>query len=136
MSAADIIREQAARHGITRVTDVWLEVGALADVEESALHFSFDIACRDTVAQGCTLHIDVIPAQAWCWDCSREAEIMQHAGCCPHCGSERLRISEGLSAGKKAWKVSEYHPAAAFSSQRANCCMAGVSVRDCNRVSQ
>ncbi|EKS6468976.1 TPA: hydrogenase maturation nickel metallochaperone HypA, partial [Escherichia coli] len=44
---------------------------------------------------GCTLHIDVIPAQAWCWDCSREAEIMQHAGCCPHCGSERLRISEG-----------------------------------------
>ncbi|HCR3557262.1 hydrogenase maturation nickel metallochaperone HypA [Morganella morganii] len=95
MSAADIIREQAEQHGIARVTDVWLEVGALADVEESALHFCFDIACRDTVAQGCTLHIDVIPAQAWCWDCSREAEIMQHGGCCPHCGSERLRISEG-----------------------------------------
>ena len=61
MSAADIIREQAEQHGIARVTDVWLEVGALADVEESALHFCFDIACRDTVAQGCTLHIDVIP---------------------------------------------------------------------------
>ncbi|MBW5405487.1 hydrogenase maturation nickel metallochaperone HypA [Morganella morganii] len=95
MSAADIICEQAAQHGITRVTDVWLDVGALADVEESALHFCFDIACRDTLAQSCTLHIDIIPAQAWCWDCSREAEIMQHAGCCPHCGSERLRISEG-----------------------------------------
>ncbi|ELI3251950.1 hydrogenase maturation nickel metallochaperone HypA, partial [Escherichia coli] len=71
LGAADIIREQAEQHGIARVTDVWLEVGALADVEESALHFCFDIACRDTVAQGCTLHIDVIPAQAWCWDCSR-----------------------------------------------------------------
>ncbi|HCR7371328.1 TPA: hydrogenase maturation nickel metallochaperone HypA [Shigella flexneri] len=104
LGAADIIREQAEQHGIARVTDVWLEVGALADVEESALHFCFDIACRDTVAQGCTLHIDVIPAQAWCWDCSREAEIMQHAGCCPHCGSERLRISEGDFCGKRLYQ--------------------------------
>lgn len=95
MSAADIIREQAQEHGITRVTDVWLEIGALADVEESALRFAFDIACRDTVAQGCTLHIDIIPAQAWCWDCSRVVSVMQHATACPHCHGEHLRVSDG-----------------------------------------
>lgn len=95
MNAAEIIREQAQKHGIRQVTDVWLEIGALADVEESALRFAFDIACRDTVAQGCTLHIDIIPAQAWCWDCSWAVSVMQHASACPHCHGERLRVSDG-----------------------------------------
>ncbi len=63
-SAVEIIQQQAEQHGVARVTGVWLEIGALSCVEERAVRFSFDIACRGTLAQGCELHIDYRPAQA------------------------------------------------------------------------
>lgn len=70
-SAVEIIQRQAEQHDVKRVTAVWLEIGALSCVEESAVRFSFEIVCHGTVAQGCDLHIVYKPAQAWCWDCSR-----------------------------------------------------------------
>lgn len=56
-SAVEIIQRQAEQHDVKRVTAVWLEIGALSCVEESAVRFSFEIVCRGTVAQGCDLHI-------------------------------------------------------------------------------
>ncbi len=44
-SAVEIIQQQAEQHGVARVTGVWLEIGAPC-VEERAVRFSFDIACR------------------------------------------------------------------------------------------
>ena len=66
-SAVEIIQRQAEQHDVKRVTAVWLEIGALSCVEESAVRFSFEIVCHGTVAQGCDLHIVYKPAQAWCW---------------------------------------------------------------------
>lgn len=68
-SAVEIIQRQAEQHDVKRVTAVWLEIGALSCVEESAVRFSFEIVCHGTVAQGCDLHIVYKPA-SWCWDCS------------------------------------------------------------------
>ena len=83
-SAVEIIQRQAEQHDVKRVTAVWLEIGALSCVEESAVRFSFEIVCHGTVAQGCDLHIVYKPAQAWCWDCSQVVEIHQHdAQCLP-----------------------------------------------------
>lgn len=56
-SAVEIIQRQAEQHDVKRVTAVWLEIGALSCVEESAVRFSFEIVCHGTVAQGCDLHI-------------------------------------------------------------------------------
>ncbi len=67
-SAVEIIQRQAEQHDVKRVTAVWLEIGALSCVEESAVRFSFEIVCHGTVAQGCDLHIVY---KARCWDCSR-----------------------------------------------------------------
>lgn len=57
-SAVEIVQQQAEQHGVKRVTGVWLEIGTLSCVEESAVRFSFDIVCQGTLAQGCELHID------------------------------------------------------------------------------
>lgn len=62
-SAVEIIQRQAEQHDVKRVTAVWLEIGALSCVEESAVRFSFEIVCHGTVAQGCDLHIVYKPAQ-------------------------------------------------------------------------
>ena len=91
-SAVEIIQRQAEQHDVKRVTAVWLEIGALSCVEESAVRFSFEIVCHGTVAQGCDLHIVYKPAQAWCWDCSQVVEIHQHDAQCPLCHGERLRV--------------------------------------------
>lgn len=54
-SAVEIIQRQAEQHDVKRVTAVWLEIGALSCVEESAVRFSFEIVCHGTVAQGCVI---------------------------------------------------------------------------------
>ncbi len=79
-SAVEIIQRQAEQHDVKRVTAVWLEIGALSCVEESAVRFSFEIVCHGTVAQGCDLHIVYKPAQAWCWDCSQVVEMSPPCG--------------------------------------------------------
>ncbi|HAU5606234.1 hydrogenase maturation nickel metallochaperone HypA [Citrobacter koseri] len=104
-SAVEIIQQQAEQHGVTRVTGVWLEIGALSCVEESAVRFSFDIVCQGTLAQGCALHIDYKLAQAWCWDCSQAVEITQHDAQCPHCQGDRLRVDTGDSLKVKSIEV-------------------------------
>ncbi len=45
-SAVEIIQRQAEQHDVKRVTAVWLEIGALSCVEESAVRFSFEIVCH------------------------------------------------------------------------------------------
>lgn len=96
-NAVEIIEQQARQNGASKVTGVWLEVGVLACVEESALRFGFDIACRDTLAEGCALHILHKPAQAWCWNCSQSVEITRHDECplC-HCPTLHIEHSEGV----------------------------------------
>lgn len=85
-----ILEQQAREHGAKRVTGVWLELGAGACVEESALQFGFDITCQGTLAEGCQLHILSLPLQAWCWSCSQSVEPTQE-GACPHCQSPALQ---------------------------------------------
>ena len=104
-SAVKIIQRQAEQHDVKRVTAVWLEIGALSCVEESAVRFSFEIVCHGTVAQGCDLHIVYKPAQAWCWDCSQVVEIHQHDAQCPLCHGERLRVDTGDSLIVKSIEV-------------------------------
>lgn len=38
-SAVEIIEQQARQHQVKKVTGVWLEIGALSCIEESALRF-------------------------------------------------------------------------------------------------
>ncbi|TBL60196.1 hydrogenase maturation nickel metallochaperone HypA [Hafnia alvei] len=96
-SAFDIIEQQAQANNVKRVTGVWLEIGALSCIEESAVHFCFEIVCRGSVAEGCALHITTQPAQAWCWDCSQAITVSAHDAGCPHCQSHNLRVDSGDS---------------------------------------
>lgn len=86
----DILEQQARAHDAKRVTGVWLELGAQACVEESALRFSFDIACQGSRAEGCQLHLTVRASCAWCWNCNQSVELTQE-GICPHCQSPSVQ---------------------------------------------
>ncbi|TCP97235.1 hydrogenase nickel incorporation protein HypA/HybF [Cricetibacter osteomyelitidis] len=91
----EIIEQQCRDHNVKQVTDLWVEIGALSCVESSALEFCFEISCKDTVAEGCKLHLIPIAAQAWCWHCKKMVEIQAHHDCCPICQSPHLQRQSG-----------------------------------------
>ncbi len=97
--ALELIEQQAVRHNARKVTAVWLKIGAFSCVERSALEFCFDLICRDSLAEGCELHIEQQDAECWCPECQQYVTLLsQRVRQCPHCGCDHLNIvaDEGL----------------------------------------
>ena len=90
-----VLEEQATVQQYHRVKTVWLEVGALSTIDIPAMEFSFDVVCRNTLADGCQLTIVPIPGNAWCMQCASHVEIQQRYDACPQCGSYQLQITQG-----------------------------------------
>jgi len=91
--AVELMESYAQQNHARRVTAVWLEVGAFSCVEISALAFCFDLVCRETLAEGCQLHIHQQEAECWCHDCQQYVTLLtQKVRLCPHCHGSHLRI--------------------------------------------
>ncbi|MGM7969773.1 hydrogenase maturation nickel metallochaperone HypA [Yersinia enterocolitica] len=105
LSTLELIEKQARLNDATRITAVWLEIGALSCIEESALRFSFEAASRKTLAENCQLHLSTLPAVAWCWECSNSVAIERHDAGCPHCGSHALQVESGSNLQVKQIEV-------------------------------
>lgn len=90
-----VLETTATQQQFTQVKTVWLEIGALAGVEVSALEFAFEVVRRGTLADQAQLVIINLPAQAWCMPCAQVVEIRQRFEACPHCGSYQLQVSAG-----------------------------------------
>ncbi|AUP76368.1 hydrogenase maturation nickel metallochaperone HypA [Enterobacter sp. EA-1] len=91
--ALEVIEQQARANGARRVTGVWLKVGAFSCVETEALTFCFDLVCRGSPAEGCTLHIEEQQAECWCESCQQYVTLLtQRVRRCPQCHSDQLHI--------------------------------------------
>ena len=104
-SAVEIVQQQAEQHGVKRATGVWLEIGRSPALKRAPFVSVSTSSAQGTLAQGCELHIDYKPAQAWCWDCSQVVEITQHDAQCPQCQGDRLRVDAGDSLKVKSIEV-------------------------------
>ncbi|HBO38449.1 MAG TPA: hydrogenase maturation nickel metallochaperone HypA [Pasteurellaceae bacterium] len=91
----DIVERQCREHKVKKVTDLWLEIGALSCVEQSSLAFCFEISGKGTPMENCKLHFILIPAQAYCWQCQKIVEIQAYQDCCPVCGGIHLQRQSG-----------------------------------------
>lgn len=97
-SALEIMEQNAKAQGAKRITSVWIEIGALSCVEPDALEFCFELVCRDTMAQGCKLHIVQPDALVWCFGCNKKVSIKNaHMRECPECGSAQLQADNSAS---------------------------------------
>ena len=52
-----ILQDNAKTQNYTRVHRVRVEVGQFATIEKDALHFCFEVVCRNTLAEGAALDI-------------------------------------------------------------------------------
>ncbi len=91
----EVIEEQAQSRGFNRVTQVWLEIGPLALIDQSALRFSFSAIIGETCAAGARLTIIDLPGEAVCQRCGMKVAIQQHYTPCPQCNAYSLQVSCG-----------------------------------------
>ncbi len=90
-----ILQDNAASKGFTKVKTVWLEIGELSGVEIEAMRFTFDVVMKGTLADQAKLEIIRVPGQAWCMPCSKTVEVKQLFDACPNCGSYQLQVTGG-----------------------------------------
>jgi hydrogenase nickel incorporation protein HypA/HybF len=100
-----ILEDEAQRQHFSKVKAVWLEIGTMSGVEIEAMRFCFDVIVRNTLADGATLNIIEIPAEAWCVDCAQTISIQQRYDACPHCGGYSLQVIRGEAMRIKELEV-------------------------------
>ena len=77
---------------------VRLKVSALShflDHDRSQLQSAFEIASAGTMAEGATLEIERVPADAACRHCGMKFEVSRMDAACEACGSHDLDIVSG-----------------------------------------
>jgi hydrogenase nickel incorporation protein HypA/HybF len=74
---------------------VRLQLGALAPADPDCLRFCFDAIARGTIAEGATLDIVIIAAQARCPACQRISTLEDRLDPCPLCANPACHIIIG-----------------------------------------
>jgi hydrogenase nickel incorporation protein HypA/HybF len=91
----DIVKQKATENNYQRVTKVYLEIGQLVAIDESALLFSFNVITQGTIAENAELKIIKIPGKAFCETCRQTIYIKQYFDSCQSCKNSVLTIIKG-----------------------------------------
>ncbi len=100
-----VLEDSARRQSFERVKTVWLEIGALANVEVESLRFCFDAVVRDSIAAGASLEILERPGQAWCHPCGCAVMVRALYDPCPQCAGYQLQVTGGTEMRVKEVEV-------------------------------
>ncbi|MBI4786575.1 MAG: hydrogenase maturation nickel metallochaperone HypA [Chloroflexi bacterium] len=101
-----------------RITDIYLQVGQFAAIVPDSVQVFFGYLSQGTLAEGAQLHFEIIPVEMTCLDCNTKADVSewQHerpqtimanaiTRGCAHCGSKKLRVTNGVSFGMVSLNV-------------------------------
>jgi hydrogenase nickel incorporation protein HypA/HybF len=94
-SIVEIAVEAAKKQGASKVTRVFVDVGALSHVEPEALQFCFAAVSAGTLVEGAGLEIARVPGAGWCVDCGKVVPLADQFAPCPECGRRRVQITAG-----------------------------------------
>ena len=78
-----------------KVARINLKVGKLAAVVPQSLQFCFEIAAKETAAEGADLNIEEIAVSARCNACRHLWEISEPVFKCPKCESSDIEMLSG-----------------------------------------
>ncbi|WP_332889080.1 hydrogenase maturation nickel metallochaperone HypA [Methyloprofundus sedimenti] len=94
-SVLEILEQQSRQQHYSKVSRVWLEIGALSSVEPDAMRFCFDAVMQGSLAENARLEIVTVRGQAWCLQCNKNVLIEQRYDTCPACGGFQLQVNDG-----------------------------------------
>lgn len=90
-----LVKSEAARLGINKVSFIKIGVGASRVSHPAELLELFMNIARGTVADGARLEIEIIPVKGICGDCQQEIEPKTFRLDCPACGATNIQLSSG-----------------------------------------
>jgi hydrogenase nickel incorporation protein HypA/HybF len=108
-----ILREQAARHGVTAIVSVKVKVGRLRAVEPQQLVSCFEMFAEGTLAEGAQLTIEQLPVRARCQACAAEFEVPGFRFVCPSCGGGDVEVTQGQELYIESFEAASAGPPAA-----------------------
>ena len=91
----DLAEKSARENGASHITGIWLELGALAQIEVEALRFCFEAVTRGSMAENARLEIVATPGVAWCMPCGETVPLAALGDSCPRCGGYQLTVTGG-----------------------------------------
>ncbi|MGN7613877.1 hydrogenase maturation nickel metallochaperone HypA/HybF [Magnetococcales bacterium HHB-1] len=74
---------------------ITVEIGPLSGVDREAFEFCFPLAAENTALKDVQLIIDEVPLTLHCDACHNDFNRKTIHLCCPHCHSNRVRITKG-----------------------------------------
>ena len=102
-----IVEQQAAQHGVGRVTRVNVKVGRLRAVEPQQLVACFEMFAEGTVADGAVLAVESIPVRARCKACGSDFEVPEYRFVCPACGVGDVDVIQGQELYIESFEAAE-----------------------------
>ncbi|MFH0787147.1 MAG: hydrogenase maturation nickel metallochaperone HypA [Pseudomonadota bacterium] len=94
-SILDIVEQEMARHGVTKVSTIRLVVGEFTAVVPQSLTFCFEVITKDTPMEGVRLEMEPVPLTGRCGGCGEEFEIKEYRFVCPKCDSKEIETIGG-----------------------------------------
>jgi len=90
---------------LTKVQTINVEIGKLAAVNPENLMFCYEAITEGSPLQGTHLHVEEIPIQAECRNCSANFTVREYDFSCPECKSTELRIRSGKEIKVKSLEI-------------------------------
>jgi hydrogenase nickel incorporation protein HypA/HybF len=87
--------DAAREAGATRITEITISVGEMTEIVDFALQFAFEALTPETMAEGATLVVNLIPARSHCLDCDLTYDHDRFQMVCPECGSLTVEMLQG-----------------------------------------
>ena len=107
-SIYQIALKHAQKNNVARVLSLYLEIGALSDLQNEWLQRYFDRLSRGTILEGARLNISRVPAIFHCQQCRGTFEIASLLDTdlsCQHCHSQEVRLVSGKEYHVKNMEV-------------------------------
>ena len=90
-----LAQRHAEEAGAQKVTDLYLDIGALSTIIDDSVQFYWDIISQGSLCEGATLHFRRIPAQLHCQECDQDYILEDELTVCPYCQGFRVEIVSG-----------------------------------------
>ncbi|MBN2676586.1 MAG: hydrogenase maturation nickel metallochaperone HypA [Anaerolineaceae bacterium] len=94
-SIMGITKDVARENGLTRITNITIQIGQFTAIEADALDFAFQLMTKDTPVEGAELVIEKTPLLLRCKKCEGEYSGEIDNLSCPLCGAEDYMILQG-----------------------------------------
>lgn len=87
--------QQARKRNASRITDIHIVIGELANFTEQTIVSSWEQISRETIAGDARLHFRRVPAELQCMACFTKYHPDTNGILCPVCGSVGAKVLHG-----------------------------------------